>query len=81
MNELYLYIVLAFTLHYSMTLYIEMACNGLFGAGQGSMIAPVDPKKVFTLQRAELAIFNRDVQELLLDFEILYDMARVRSQF
>ncbi|XP_075713979.1 alpha-mannosidase 2C1 isoform X2 [Rhinoderma darwinii] len=60
----------------SRTLYIEMACNGLFGAGEGGLIAPVDPKKTFTLQRAELAVFNRDVQELLLDFEILYDMAR-----
>ncbi|XP_069837923.1 alpha-mannosidase 2C1 isoform X2 [Dendropsophus ebraccatus] len=64
----------------SMTLYIEMACNGLFGAGKGSMIAPVDPKKTFTLQKAELAIFNRDVQELLLDFEILYDMARLLGE-
>ncbi|XP_077120078.1 alpha-mannosidase 2C1 [Ranitomeya variabilis] len=64
----------------SMTLYIEMACNGLFGAGQGGMIAPVDPKKTFTLQRAELAVFNRDVQELLLDFEILYDMARLLGE-
>ncbi|KAG9489498.1 hypothetical protein GDO78_005466 [Eleutherodactylus coqui] len=64
----------------SMTLYIEMACNGLFGAGQGGMIAPVDPKKTFTLQRAELAIFNRAVQELLLDLEILYDMARLLGE-
>ncbi|XP_056428565.1 alpha-mannosidase 2C1 [Hyla sarda] len=65
---------------HSMTLYIEMACNGLFGAGKGSMIAPVDPKKTFALQKAELAIFNDDVHELLLDFEILYDMARLLGE-
>uniref|UniRef100_A0A8C5QTT5 alpha-mannosidase n=1 Tax=Leptobrachium leishanense TaxID=445787 RepID=A0A8C5QTT5_9ANUR len=60
--------------------YIEMACNGLFGAGQGSMIAPVDPRKTFTLQKAELAVFRRDVQELLLDFEVIYDMAKLLGE-
>ncbi|XP_053320714.1 alpha-mannosidase 2C1 [Spea bombifrons] len=63
-----------------MTVYIEMACNGLFGAGQGGMIAPVDPHKMFSLQKAELAVFNRDVQELLLDFEIIYDLARLLGE-
>ncbi|XP_075064270.1 alpha-mannosidase 2C1 [Mixophyes fleayi] len=65
---------------HSMTLYIEMACNGLFGAGQGGMIAPVDPHKTFTLQKAELAVFRRDVAELLLDFEVLYDMAKLLGE-
>ncbi|CAH2273484.1 alpha-mannosidase 2C1 [Pelobates cultripes] len=65
---------------HSMTLYIEVACNGLFGAGQGSMIAPVDAHKMFMLQKAELAIFHRDVQELLLDFEIIYDMAKLLGE-
>ncbi|KAM4675500.1 alpha-mannosidase 2C1 [Discoglossus pictus] len=63
-----------------MTLYIEMACNGLFGADQGSMIAPADPHKKFSLQRTELVIFHRDVYELLLDFEILYDMAKLLGE-
>ncbi|XP_075432236.1 alpha-mannosidase 2C1 isoform X2 [Ascaphus truei] len=63
-----------------MTLYIEMACNGLFGAGRGSMIAPADPHKKFSLQRAELAIFQRDVHELLLDFEVIYDMAKLLGE-
>ncbi|NP_001090678.1 alpha-mannosidase 2C1 [Xenopus tropicalis] len=60
----------------SITIYIEVACNGLFGAGQGSMIAPTDLNKTFCLQKAELAIFRRDVQELLLDFQVIYDMAK-----
>ncbi|KAM8972229.1 alpha-mannosidase 2C1 [Pelodytes ibericus] len=63
-----------------MTLYIEMACNGLFGAGQNSMIAPVDLCKTFSLQKAELAIVHRDVQELLLDFEIIYNMAKLLGE-
>ncbi|XP_063782374.1 alpha-mannosidase 2C1 [Pseudophryne corroboree] len=65
---------------HSMTLYIEMACNSLFGAGQGGMIAPVDPHKTFTLQKAELAIFHRDVEELILDFEVLYSMAKLLGE-
>ncbi|NWH64595.1 MA2C1 mannosidase, partial [Geococcyx californianus] len=62
---------------HSLTLYVELACNGLFGAGKGSLIAPPDPDRRFTLSKAELVIFNRDVYELLVDLEILLDMARV----
>lgn len=56
-----------------------MACNGLFGAGQGSMIAAPDPNKKFSLQRAELVVFNRNVRELLTDFEMLIDIVKVLS--
>nr|XP_042138074.1 alpha-mannosidase 2C1 [Peromyscus maniculatus bairdii] len=31
------------SLHYSLTLFVEVACNGLLGAGKGSMIAAPDP--------------------------------------
>uniref|UniRef100_A0A665W947 Alpha-mannosidase 2C1 n=1 Tax=Echeneis naucrates TaxID=173247 RepID=A0A665W947_ECHNA len=61
---------------HSVTLYIEMVCNGLFGAGQGSMIAPPDPNRKFSLQRAELVVFNRAVRELLTDFELLIDIVK-----
>ncbi|XP_067871455.1 alpha-mannosidase 2C1 isoform X1 [Heterodontus francisci] len=62
---------------HSLELYVELACNGLFGAGQGSMISPPDPDRKFTLYKAELVVFNRDVHELLIDFEILCDMAKL----
>ncbi|XP_060116165.1 alpha-mannosidase 2C1 [Heteronotia binoei] len=65
---------------HSLTLYVEVACNGLFGAGKGSMIAPPDPGKRFSLQKAELVVFNRDVHELLVDFEILLDMAKLLGE-
>ena len=58
---------------------MELACNGLFGAGQGSMIAAPDPNRKYTLQKAELVVFNRDVQELLTDFEMLVDIVKVRD--
>ncbi|KAH0619864.1 hypothetical protein JD844_014236 [Phrynosoma platyrhinos] len=61
---------------HSLTLYVEVACNGLFGAGKGSMIAPPDVNKKFSLHKAELVVYNRDVHELLVDFEILLDMAK-----
>lgn len=64
---------------YSVTLYVELACNGLFGAGQGSMIAAPDPNKKYTLHKAELVVFNQDVQDLLTDFEMLVDIVKVRD--
>uniref|UniRef100_A0A663MFH8 alpha-mannosidase n=1 Tax=Athene cunicularia TaxID=194338 RepID=A0A663MFH8_ATHCN len=65
---------------HSLTLYVELACNGLFGAGKGSMIAPPDPDRRFTLSKAELVVFNRDVYELLMDLEILLDMAQLLGE-
>lgn len=62
---------------YSLTLYIEVACNGLLGAGKGSMIAAPDPEKIFRLSQAELAVFHRDVHKLLVDLELLLGMAKV----
>ncbi|XP_076122869.1 alpha-mannosidase 2C1 [Alosa pseudoharengus] len=65
---------------HSITLYVELACNGLFGAGQGSMIAAPDPNRKFSLQKAELVVFNRDVRELLTDFEILVDIVKLLGE-
>lgn len=61
---------------HSITLYIEVACNGLFGAGRGSMIAAPDPRRMFSVQKAEVVVFNGDVQELLTDFEMLHDIVK-----
>ncbi|XP_028442064.1 alpha-mannosidase 2C1 isoform X1 [Perca flavescens] len=61
---------------HSVTLYVEVACNGLFGAGQGSMIAAPDSNRKFSVQKAELVVFNSDVRELLTDFEMLIDIVK-----
>ncbi|XP_030586783.1 alpha-mannosidase 2C1 [Archocentrus centrarchus] len=61
---------------HSLTLFVEMACNGLFGAGQGSMIAAPDPNRKFSVQKAELVTFSRDVRVLLTDFEMLVDIVK-----
>uniref|UniRef100_A0A671UTI6 Alpha-mannosidase 2C1 n=1 Tax=Sparus aurata TaxID=8175 RepID=A0A671UTI6_SPAAU len=64
---------------HSITLYVEVACNGLFGAGQGSMIAAPDPNRKFSVQKAQLVVFNRDVQEVLTDFEMLVDIVKAQQ--
>lgn len=57
-----------------------MACNTLFGAGNGLINPPV-PDKTFTLSQAEIAVFDRDVYQLMLDIETLHDMAKVLNNF
>eukprot|EP00066_Takifugu_rubripes_P004327 XP_003967613.1 PREDICTED: alpha-mannosidase 2C1 isoform X1 [Takifugu rubripes] len=61
---------------HSITVYMEVACNQLFGAGQGSMISAPDPNRMFSVKKAELVVFNRGVQELLTDFETLTDIVK-----
>uniref|UniRef100_A0A8C0WSN5 Alpha-mannosidase 2C1 n=1 Tax=Castor canadensis TaxID=51338 RepID=A0A8C0WSN5_CASCN len=63
----------------NLTLYVEVACNGLLGAGKGTMIAAPDPEKTFQLSRAELAVFHRDVHKLLVDLELLLGIAKAQQ--
>ncbi|XP_006888438.1 PREDICTED: alpha-mannosidase 2C1 [Elephantulus edwardii] len=60
----------------SLTLYVEVACNGLLGAGKGSMIAAPDLEKTFQVSRAELAVFHREAYKLLVDLELLLGIAK-----
>ncbi|XP_054421377.1 alpha-mannosidase 2C1 isoform X1 [Pteronotus mesoamericanus] len=60
----------------SLILYVEVACNGLLGAGKGTMIAAPDPEKMFQVSRAELAVFHRDIHKLLVDLELLLGVAK-----
>ncbi|XP_059170192.1 alpha-mannosidase 2C1-like [Physella acuta] len=57
------------------TIYIEMACNHLFGIGSLALVKPEDDKRTFTLAQAEVAVFDRDVYNLILDVETLHDIA------
>jgi alpha-mannosidase len=50
-------------------LYIEVACNGLFGVGDGS-----GPMGI--LRQAEIALFDRAAWDVLWDFVIIADMAQ-----
>lgn len=57
-------------------LWLEVACNDLFGAGDGGMINPPNLKKMFNVRIAEIAVFEREVFDLYTDFEILVGMAK-----
>lgn len=54
-----------------------MACNRILGEGKDSMIGPPDMNKTFTLSQAEIAVFDREVYDLIIDVETLHDMAKV----
>lgn len=55
----------------SLALYIEVACNGLFGlAGETGW-----PIHVGLLRQAEIAVFDHEAWDLLWDFKIIADMA------
>lgn len=59
------------------TIYIEMACNGLFGnAPPGGTYQPPDPNRYFTLHTAQIAAINQEARQLFFDFWILGDAAR-----
>lgn len=66
--------------HFSFTFYIEMACNGLFGVGEGTMISPPSSTRYFDLSMVEIAVFDRDCYQLILDLTMLIGMAQVSTR-
>lgn len=59
------------------TIYIEMACNGMFGnAPGGDSIQPPDPNKHFELSKAEIVAVNMEARQLWIDMWIIGDAAR-----
>jgi alpha-mannosidase len=65
----------------SQELYVEMACNGLFGGGttvdgRGDQISPPKLDTCSPLKTVDLVVIDRDVQALILDLEILIGLTR-----
>ena len=59
------------------TIYIEMACNEMFGNPPGGdVIQPPSPNKYFNLQTADLVSVNETARALFYDFWIIGDAAR-----
>ncbi|KAG0237650.1 Glycoside hydrolase, 38 vacuolar alpha mannosidase [Actinomortierella wolfii] len=57
-------------------LMIEIACNGLFGAGRnGVLIGPTDENRYFQLSKVEIAIPNTDAWHLFWDIQVISGMA------
>lgn len=59
------------------TIFIEMACNGMFGnAPGGDSIQPPNPDKYFQLAKADICAVNMDARQLWIDTWIIGDAAR-----
>ena len=52
-------------------LFVEVACNGLFGLEGGSKV-----NQIGLLHQAEIAVFDRQASDLLWDFVVIADMAK-----
>ncbi|KAI9003260.1 alpha-mannosidase 2C1-like protein [Gaertneriomyces semiglobifer] len=59
-------------------LYIEIACNGMFGAGAGGngSINPPVMNRQYRLETAELVVPSKEAYHLLWDFEILLGIVK-----
>ncbi|ROT37304.1 glycosyl hydrolase family 38 domain-containing protein [Sodiomyces alkalinus F11] len=58
-------------------IYIEMACNRMFGNSPGGdIIQPPDPNKYFTLKKADIVAVNLEARALYIDIWIIGDAAR-----
>ena len=54
------------------TIYIEMACNSMFGnPSGGDTIQPPDPNKYFQLHMADIVAMNVEARALFIDFWII----------
>lgn len=58
------------------TIYIEMACNGMFGNPMGDTIQPPDPNRYFQLSKAEIVAVNLVARQLHIDTWVIGDAAR-----
>lgn len=59
------------------TIYIEMACNQMFGVPTGGdTIQPPDPNRYFSVSQADIVSVNLEIRALYYDFWIIGDAAR-----
>lgn len=57
------------------TFYVEMACCGKFGNGDGGMIAP-PADRTFDIKHAEVVVVNDAAMALYWDMQVLHDLAK-----
>lgn len=56
--------------------YVEMACNSILGDGSPTMISAPNPNKEFVLKKASIAVFDREIDSLVTDIQVLTEIAR-----
>ena len=59
---------------------MEMAANGMFGAGKDGLINAPDPAREYTLTMAEVAVFDAACYQVLMDLTVIIDLAKVRHK-
>lgn len=59
----------------TLRLYVEIACNGLFGAGRGGDIEPPDMDKYYTFEECCLTVFDPTAWALIHDVTLLSGLA------
>lgn len=57
-------------------IYIELACNRMFGNANGDSIQPPDPNNYFNLHEADFVVPNQEARALWIDFWMIGDAAR-----
>ena len=57
-----------------------MAANGMFGAGQDGLINPPDPNRSYTLTMAEISTFDRKIDSIIRDLNLLTEIVKVRQK-
>ncbi|KAF3933858.1 Alpha-mannosidase [Dactylella cylindrospora] len=57
-------------------IYIEVACNRMFGNANGDSIQPPDPNNYFNLHEADFVVPNNEARALWYDFWMIGDAAR-----
>ncbi|KAK3867170.1 hypothetical protein Pcinc_027352 [Petrolisthes cinctipes] len=60
-----------------LVLFVEAACNTMFGGGTNTMISPPDKNREFKIETAEIFTLRTTVYKLLLDLEVLHDLAKI----
>ncbi|KAG0368052.1 Glycoside hydrolase, 38 vacuolar alpha mannosidase [Gamsiella multidivaricata] len=56
-------------------LFVEMACNGMFGAGMNNIINPPQENRRFLLAQVEIAVPNKAAWQLFYDMQVILGMA------
>ena len=59
------------------TLYLEVAANGICGAGENGLINAPNPNKYYSISLADVAVFDRDVYNLLWDLKVMLGVIQV----
>lgn len=57
-------------------IYVEVACNGMFGAGNAGFIQPPDMNRTFLFKTCELVSINVDAHSLFWDYQILLGIVK-----